>query len=74
MNEEIKKVRAVQYDGTIESYNLLAAHLWDGKDMHVWFLDKNGDMTPIFTGKVVCAKTGLLYKPGDTYMVEVKDE
>ena len=74
MKFDVSYVRAVIYDGTIESYNLLASHLWDGENMHIWFLDENGDITPIFTGTVVCAKTGVKYRPGDTYIVDVKNE
>lgn len=62
------------FDGSIESYNELVDHLWDGDSMHIWHLDEGGSMTPKFTGRVACAKTGIQYRPGDSYIVEITDE
>lgn len=72
--EKAKRVKACLYDGTIESYNALANHLWDGVCMHIWFLDKDCSMTPAFTGIVTNVRTGIIYKPGDTYFMEIEDD
>lgn len=65
----IKRVKVMEYTGTIESYNDLVERLWDKDQMHhhIWFIDENGDMTPKFTGVVCCAITGVRYRPGDVY-------
>lgn len=71
--ENSKKIKMIKYTGTIESYNQLVDHLWDGDSIHVWFLDESGSMTPKFTGIVACAKTGIRYRPGDSYAVDIED-
>ena len=42
----IKRVKVMEYTGTIESYNDLVERLWDKDQMHhhIWFIDENGDM------------------------------
>ena len=73
---DFKKVRVIEYTGTIDSYNQLVDHLWDRKRgyYHIWFIDEKGEMTPKFTGIVMDTLKGIRYKPGDSYCVELNDE
>jgi hypothetical protein len=73
IDKKPRMVKVIQYTGSIESYNEFVDHMWDGDEMYIWFLDEDGEMTPRFTGVVVNAKTGMRYKPGDSYVVEIGD-
>ena len=67
--------KMVKYTGTIASYNKLVdyLHKTDGF-YHIYFADKNNNITPKFTGVVMCAIRGVKYSPGDHYMVPIKNK
>jgi len=71
-DEKPNMVKSIQYTGSIDSYNELINAIWEGEEMYIWFVDEYGNFTPKFTGIVVNAKTGIRYKPGDIYVVEIE--
>ncbi len=76
-------VKAIEYTGTIESYNQLidyieSSHPGLQKPMqathYIWFVNEQGESTMKFTGTVVDTISGITYSPGDTFLVKNNDD
>lgn len=74
INEKLKKVQIFIYDGTIESYNLMIERLYyDREKFYVGNVDENYNSTNKWTGIFIVFPSGIIYKPGDSYVIEVDE-
>lgn len=74
--EEKREVQTYEYDGTAAGFHLMMERLYSGD--FLWgflatFLDDNLNPSWRFTGTVLINNTGMIYKKGDFYQIDIKE-
>jgi hypothetical protein len=70
------KVQSYEYDGTAEGFHLMMERLYPGDFLwgfNATFLDENLMPCWRFTGIVLINNTGMIYRKGDHYQIDITE-
>lgn len=74
--EKKVEIHSYEYDGTAEGFHLMMERLYPGDFLwgfNATFLDENLNPCWMFRSTVLINNTGMIYRKGDCYQIEVKE-